>query len=201
MRKYSTLRWFLRMIPALLAWTAFMLILWGFVYLRLTDTLAEQKLVLYIDGQVLNARDMMLELESKTVENASKESVFGQDADIRMIKIRPLTYNILGYSAENEADLFIVAEPDMEKLLDWFLPLPEELSALGSCYLKDGTAYGVEIDISRYLENAYVNQSAPETNYLCLCKNTVHAGDVDTAVPGFFAWLIGENNKTFEEVP
>ena len=89
------------MIPALLAWTAFMLILWGFVYLRLTDTSAEQKLVLYIDGQVLNARDMMLELESKTVENASKESAFGQDADIRMIKIRPLTYNILGYSAEN----------------------------------------------------------------------------------------------------
>ncbi len=198
MRKYNGLRRVLRSVPALLAWAMLVLVIWGFVFLRLTDTDTEHKLVVYFDCELKDATALMLDMEEQMGVGGKLPYAFSERSDIRMIKARPFTYNMMGDSLDGDGDLFVVAEGDMEVYSDWFEPLPNELTGGRALYLVDGAALGVcvgEPATGVYLFKEIVDYDLTQRYYLCLCVNSVHAGDADKAALELAETLLADIEK------
>jgi len=124
---------FLSLIPAMLMWLVLSVIGWGFVYARVTTYAPEEKIALYVDGQVPGQKAMRLEMETV------------QQTGIRAVEVRPFSYAMFGADELRNADLFIIPEGNIQTYLECFAPWPEGMEEEGSFYTENNTRWGLKI--------------------------------------------------------
>ena len=170
-------RRFLSLIPALVLWLMLSVLVWGFVFTRITDTAPARKLTLFIDTQVTDATALAVRLE---------EAISG---NIRMVKVHPFTYAMLDGEQLKAADLFIIRADHMEIYGDWLTPLPEEMWGSGTEYVRDGAAWGIlAFDAEKKTGIAsgcinYLPPGEPEYGYyLCFGSQSLHLQGKSNAV-------------------
>lgn len=162
---------FWSLLPALLLWAIFSVLLWGSVFVRITDAPRENKITLYADAQV--PRDTAL---SVALEEARAEG-------IRMVQARPFSYAMFDGGPLETADLLIVPASHVETYRDWLGFLPEEMVSLGECLERDGKPWGLKIyDVNAHAgaASAYIAYEAmknPEDYYLFFGVNSIHIED------------------------
>ncbi|MBR5345802.1 MAG: hypothetical protein IK127_08275 [Clostridia bacterium] len=120
-----------RQIPLLILWLMASALLWSFILNIITDTDAAHKLVVYADTQVTNATELAVKLEENKPEA------------IRMVRVRPFTYAMMGADELAHADLLLVPEADFENYPDWFASVPDSLRTAGTLYEQDGEPLGM----------------------------------------------------------
>lgn len=162
----------LSLLPLMILWLMLSVILWGFVFTRLTDTDARHKIVVCVDAQVSGSTELAVELEKE------------KDAALRMIQVRPFSYAMLDSSVLRQADLYIIPLSDAETYADWLTPLPEEMSDQPELLLREGVAWGIKIydaALARGSADAYIGYG-PEDYYLFFGKSSLHVpGNPDAA--------------------
>ncbi len=124
---------FLSLIPAMLMWLVLSVIGWGFVYARVTTYAPEEKIALYVDGQVPGQKALGLEMETV------------QQTGIRAVEVRPFSYAMFGADELRNADLFIIPEGNIQTYLECFAPWPEGMEEEGSFYTENDTRWGLKI--------------------------------------------------------
>ena len=176
MRKHSRLRFFLNMIPDMLGWAALMLLLWGFVFLRLDDAAPAHKLVIYADCEVADPRGLMADLEDSFAEAADEEG--SGSTDIRKIKLYSGSYISMGASPLEESDLFILSEAHLSELKERLLVLPEGRFEEDR-YTEDCTSLLLGEGDSKMPLGSHLLYDAEQRYYLCFSKESMHAGPAD----------------------
>ena len=162
---------FWSLVPALLLWVIFSVLVWGSVFVRITDAPREKKITLYADAQVIDGTALSAALEEAKADG------------IRMVQARPFSYAMFDGGPLETADLLIVPASHVETYRDWLGPLPGEMAALGECLLRDGEAWGLKIfdaqshggAAASYI--AYEAVETPEDYYLFFGVNSVHIED------------------------
>ena len=97
------------LLPAVL-WTMLAMLFTGFIFNRITDTSAENKIVIYADCEIRNAPELAEKLE---------KALNGQ---VRMVKIHPFSYAMFDPVRLKQADLYIVPDSHKPDYQEWFLP-------------------------------------------------------------------------------
>ena len=167
---------FLSLVPALTLWLMFSVLLWGFVFSRITDTVPQKKLTLCVDAAVPRATELAVELEKTKGEG------------IRMVKVRPFSYAMFDGDVLRNADLFIVKASDIEAYRDWFAPLPDALRGNAALTL-DGEPYGLpayDATTGKGIATDYITYFAtaetPENCYLLFGRKSTHLLSNEDAV-------------------
>ena len=127
----NKIRRFFSLVPALILWLMLSVLVWGFVFTRITDTDPAHKITLFVDAEVTDATALAVRLEEKLGGN------------IRMVKVHPFNYAMLDGSPLRAADLFIIRADHMETYQDWLLPLPEPLSGMEGEYVSRDISWGL----------------------------------------------------------
>ena len=99
-----------RMMPGLLIWLIASGLIGGFIFIRVTDAAPGNKIMIYMDGEVMNGAELADRLERLLPE------------PIRKVQIRPFTYALFGSDELRNADLYIVPASHTEEYREWFLP-------------------------------------------------------------------------------
>ena len=174
----KTVKRVLSLTPLLLLWLVLCVLVWGFVFTRITDTAPENKIVIWINAPVPRATDLAVKLEE------------GLSGRIGMVQVRPFGYNLMGESAMKDGDLYIVRASDVDTYLDWFAPLPGDLRD-ESTLSRDGVALGVTAYSAQDrfgIAEEYIEYEAPAENaqnyYLIFGKNSLHNPDAENAADG-----------------
>ena len=179
----SGLKRFFHIVPLMIAWLMLSVLFWGFVFSGLTDAPPEKKLTLYVDGTVLQETDLALVLEKTAGEG------------IRLVQVHPFSYALFGSDALRAADLYIVPEEDLVTYVEWFAPLPEELSGLWPKARLLQNSRGQSVGVTVYdeaegiaLANGYIGYEAGKRYGLCLGACSLHvpgnAGNIDDEALG-----------------
>ena len=161
-------------IPAYLLWVIASVLIWGFVFTRLTDTVPERKVTIYVNAFECSDRALAAVLQ----EDAP--------APIRMVKVHPISYIMFDQTSIQYADLFILRGSDVEKLTDSLAPLPESVApadaedrievggvCLGRCIYRADRDEGRATDYITYRMDNY----PAEDYYLCFGARSVHLGE------------------------
>lgn len=142
MKKSKT---FLNLIPLMLGWLVLSVIFWGWIFTFLTDTKAENKIVLYIDAEVPDPTALSLAMEAYGAEG------------IDMVQARPFTYAMMADSGLDRADLYIVPASHAAEYGEWFAPvdpLPVYDPAAGTGAVDAYIQYGAEAYFLYYGKNS-----------------------------------------------
>ena len=111
-RKVSAARRFFRgaslVTGPLVMWAFFVLIFGSFIFYQITDTTAEKKITIYMDGVMTGEDQLAARLEEMLPDS------------IRMVKIHPFSYVMFGGNELRGADLFIVPDSRVRNYKDWF---------------------------------------------------------------------------------
>ena len=159
------------LLPALLLWVIFSVLVWGSVFVRITDAPRENKITLYADAK----------MPLDTALSVALEEV--RAAGIRMVQARPFSYAMFDGGPLETADLLILPASHADTYRDWLGPLPEEMAALGECLLRDGAPWGLKVyDVQTHAgaAAAYIEYEAvetPEDYYLFFGVNSLHIED------------------------
>lgn len=160
---------FFSLIPALVLWLMLSVLVWGFVFTRITDTDAAHKITLFIDTQVTDATALAVKLEEHLSGN------------IRMVKVHPFTYAMLDGEQLKAADLFIIRADHMETYGDWLTLLPEEITeddVRGVQAYDAETQSGIASDCINYRP-----LGEPDMDYyLCFGSQSRHNSSLENAV-------------------
>ena len=163
----SRMKRFFGQVPLLILWLMFSLLLWGSVFVRITDTAPAKKLVVCVDAEVPGAAELARLLEAQAGKT------------IRMVKVRPFTYAMFDADSLTKADIFILRAENFERYADWFLPLPEEMNAPDALVI-DGVAWGLPLNGAAA---AYIDYWETDGWYLFFGAQSLHvdgnAGAVD----------------------
>ena len=171
------IRRFTALIPAMILWLMFSVLLWGFVFTRITDTAREYKITLFVDAQVPGATEMAEILEARIGGN------------IRMVKVCPFMYAMLDGTELTQADLFIVPLSHVETYKEWFDPLPEEMRGMSEELTADGEIRGLRVfsaETGRGAAGAYIDYvpsgEEKEDFYLLFGSQSLHVPGHEGAV-------------------
>lgn len=162
-------------LPLMALWMICCAVFWTFVFGRITDTSANQKIVLYVDAQVPGSTALAVALEEK-----------GADG-IRMVQVRPFSYAMFGSRDVQTADLYILPASHADTYRDWLCPLPEhdwqDAADIGEddFLLLDGAAFGIRVyraedgsaAAGRYIGYG-VGEETQEDYYLCFGASSLH---------------------------
>ena len=166
-------RRFFSLLPALVLWMMASVLVWGFVFTRITDTSREKKITLCVDAPVRDETGLAVRLEE------------GKGENIRMVKARAFTYAMFDTSELMNADLFIVPLSHAETYRDWFGPLPEDMRDAAPCLAWDGTPLGLLIydaQTGAGAARAYIDYPGAEDYYLFFGAASLHAAGRENAV-------------------
>ncbi len=173
----NKIRRFFSLVPVLVLWLMLSVLVWGFVFTRITDTDPAHKITLFVDSEVTDATGLAVKLE---------ESL---DGNIRMVKAHPFSYAMLDGSPLRAADLFIIRADHMETYREWLTPLPEEMRGSAAEYTLDGEPWGIlayDSKTQRGIASNYINYLPPgepeESYYLCFGNQSVHIPKQPNAV-------------------
>ena len=175
----KTFRKVISLIPLLVLWLMFSIILWGFVFNLITDVPPQQKIALYADAETPGATRLAVMLE---------EELHGK---VRMVKVRPFDYAMFDTGALTAADLYIVPASHAETYLEWFAPVPLDLRGESGLLTFDGVPYGIPAydadtgkgiaaDCIRYVST----EGEKEDYYLFFGKGSLHLPENENAVDG-----------------
>lgn len=166
---------FTGLIPLLILWLMGSVLLWGWIFTRLTDTVPQRKIVLFVDGEVPRSVELAAVLEESKPEG------------IKMIQVHPFSYAMLNGDALRSADLYLVRASDAEQYREWFAPLPpamisgKNLPEDGRSGLKAYDAVTGKGAASEYI--AYMPAGAePEDYYLFFGASSLHVPGMENAV-------------------
>ena len=154
-----------RQIPLLILWLMASFLLWNFVLNLLTDTGPAHKIAVYADMAVPDGTGLAVELEKEKADA------------IRMIRVRPFTYAMMGGEELAHADLLIVPESDFGRYPDWFAPVPEALREGRTLYPSDaGEALGIRIAESSPpgKDFGWIRYEGTEPLYLAFGAHSLH---------------------------
>lgn len=178
MPKRGRLGHFFDLVPALLGWAALMLVLWGFVFLRLDDAKPENKLVIYAACDVTDARELMIKLEDLS-GTGTDDSLFGS-APIRKIKLYTTSFFSALSDPLKDGDIFIVSEEMLSDLGEAFAALPPGENDDKDKTEVKGILFFDAAKGERRLEKYFLFDES-KRYYLCFSAKSLHAGDRDTA--------------------
>lgn len=163
---------FLNLLPMMLLWLVLSVILWGFVFTRITTYAPEDIIALYVDGEVPGGKALALLLYEEAGEN------------IRAVHVRPFTYAMFGGDELRDADLFILPEESVETYRECFAPLPEGMAAQGDVMEREGLPYGLKVydaGTGEGVAKAYIaydnNLYVPQNYYLFFGNQSAHLED------------------------
>ena len=177
----SLFRRVMSLVPMLIVWVFFSLLIWSWVFSLITDTTSARKITLYVDGSVVHATNLAVLLEE------------GLPAGVRMAQVRPFSYAMMDGDALRRADLYVMPESDAVEYLNWLAPLPDVyVSSPGALLSADGVPLGVPVyDAGASLSVAasyvqYHSDGKPDQRwYLCFGTQSLHVpgnpGAVDDA--------------------
>ena len=180
----KTFKRFISQILLLILWLMLSVLLWGFVFSRITETTPAKKITLCVDAQTPKAVNLAVEMEKSAPEG------------IRMVKVHPFTYAMLSSDTLINADLFIVRASDMAQYLDWFRPLPDSLASDPGCWERDGTKWGVPAYSADSKQGIAADciEYEEEDYYLVCGRKSLHftdnENDVDNAAEDMARYLI-----------
>ncbi len=158
-RKVSAL-----IIPFIL-WTMAVVIIGGFIFSRITDTDPMHKITIYADCDIGDGAKLADLLEQQLGE------------PIRMVKVRPFTYDLFGTTGIEQADLYIVSASKVVKLRSWFVPLPEDMRNRDDLLKLGGEPYGIPVyspDTDDGAAQTYLDYDRGETYYLVFSAASTH---------------------------
>ena len=166
------------LVPLLLLWLMLCVLVWGFVFTRITDTAPENKIVLWVNAPVPRATEMAVQLEEKLAGR------------IKMVQVRPFGYALMGADSIKSADLYIVRAADVDTYRDWFAPLPAALQE--ECTLsREGVPLGITVFSaadSFGVAEEYIEYETPQENaqnyYLLVGASSLHNPEAENAVDG-----------------
>ena len=161
---------FFSLLPGLMLWAMFSLLLWCWIFSLITDAVPARKVVLYVDGAVSSPVELAVRLEEDLPDG------------IRMVQVRPFSYAMMDGESIRRADLFILPEGDLETYRDWFAPLPDAFGRTAEdLTAPDGVPLGVPVyDGESRLSVAdtfilYTASGAPGQRwYLCFGNQSLH---------------------------
>lgn len=190
----NKVRRFFSLVPALVLWLMLSVLVWGFVFTRITDTDPAHKITLFVDSEVTDATALAVKLE---------ENLHG---NIRMVKVHPFNYAMLDGSPLRAADLFIIRADHMETYRDWLLPLPEPLRGTEAEYINGGVSWGLlaynaetKSGIAADCINYQPLGEPAEDYYLCFGNQSRHIRTqmdaVDNAAADAAAILMDQGNS------
>ena len=163
---------FLSLIPAMLMWLVLSVIGWGFVYARVTTYAPEEKIALYVDGQVPGQKAMGLEMETV------------QQTGIRAVEVRPFSYAMFGADELRNADLFIIPRENLDLYRECFAPWPKGMETEGVFHAWDGVNYGLKVydaETKEGMAKSYIlyenHLYVPQDYYLFFGNQSVHMED------------------------
>lgn len=157
---------FLQLLPALMLWLMVSAFFWSWIFTFLTDTTADKKVAVYIDAAVPDSTALAVKLEEV------------KSPALKMVVVHPFSYAMFDGDALKNADIFLVAESNVETYKDWFQPMPESLiPATADCLIMDGTAYGLPADNAAA---TYIGYQEGERYYLLFGSASVHTGALDS---------------------
>lgn len=163
----------LDLLPLFLLWAMLSVLVWGFVFSRITDTDRAHKLVLCVDVPVPGEREMALEIKN------------GAGEGIRLVRVRPFTYAMMDGRTILEADLYLIAQERLGQYADWLLPLPESLLSAGRTVEWDGVPLGVLVRDGRSgggLYPGWIQYEEQKDYCLCLGRRSLHVRGTEGAV-------------------
>ncbi|MBQ9263457.1 MAG: hypothetical protein IJ189_04515 [Clostridia bacterium] len=165
------------LIPALVLWLMFSVLLWGFVFTKITDAPAQNKIVLFVDAAVPGEAALAQALEE------------GRGEHIRMVQVHPFTYAMLDGGPLEQADLYIVPASHVETYQEWFRPLPQALEERDDLLFWKGRAWGVRVydaNGGRGAAEAYIDYETRgaerEDYYLIFGARSLHVLTNENAV-------------------
>lgn len=123
----------MNLVPLMLLWLVLSVIGWGFVFTRITTYAPEEKIALYVDGEVPLGKELAAYLYEEKQEG------------IKTVEVRPFTYAMFGGDELRNADLFIIPEESVDTYLECFAPWPEGLATEGMFYARDGVNLGLQV--------------------------------------------------------
>lgn len=157
------------LLPALLLWAFVAVFFWTWIFTFLTDTHAENKLVLYADVPAIRETDLALRLEAEDFPG------------IRMVKVSEFSDVLFDGTPLRKADLYILSASRAADYQDWFAPLPEDFSGLDNLLEIGGNAYGIPVCLPEReyaVATDYVEYSQPgntdDAFYLFFGNQSVH---------------------------
>ena len=176
----KTINRFTACLVLMLVWLMLCTLVWGWIFTRITDASAGQKIVLFVDGSVPRATDLAVELEAEAWPG------------IRMVKVMPFSYAMMGEREILAADLYIVPESRVEKYAAWFRPLPREMTDGAWTLLEwEGQPFGIRVydaENRRGAADAYIayrkDMDPEEDYYLFFGRASVHAEGNEGAADG-----------------
>ena len=179
---------FLKDLPLFIVWAVLAVILCSFVFLRLTDTSADKKIVVFVDvaPEGLKAAELAARLEEAMPEG------------IRMVQVRPFSYAFFSDSSLRAADIFIVKASDAPALSELFAQGTDGQGALiyeaagKSGAAKTYITYDqAQIVTATDADGDTVSVGYADTDYyLYFNKNSVHTGEKDDGALDVAALLL-----------
>ncbi len=121
---------FLNLIPLLILWAMACGLFWGFVFSRITDAPADQKIVIYIDAETPGAAklaDILFDSRSQ---------------HIRLVEVRPFSFAMMNSSSLENADIYIVPESSVSTYREWFEPADDGWIPAAPFYSVDDDFWG-----------------------------------------------------------
>ena len=122
------IRGFFSRLPAYVLWLIMSIVLWGWIFTRITDAPAEKKITLFVEAPSVSETQLAAELERALPDG------------IRMIQVHSFDYVMFDTSALLSADLYVVRESSAEQYIDSFLPLEHPTE---DCLSMNGVPYGI----------------------------------------------------------
>ncbi len=167
------IRGFFSRLPAYVLWLMMSVVLWGWVFTRITDAPAERKVTLFIEAPAVSETALAAELELELPEG------------IRMIQVHTFDYVMFDTSSLLAADLYVVRESSAAEYIDSFLPLAHPAEG---CWSLDGVPYGIRVYDAAAGTGAasdwisYCPDDTPKENYyLFFGAKSLHTGQTDLA--------------------
>ena len=173
----KTLKRILSFVPPFVLWAMLCVLVWGFVFTRVTDTDPKNKIVLCVDAEVPGDTALASVLE---------EELAGR---VRMAQVRPFTYAMFDGETLTRADLFIVRASNAETYREWFAPLPAAFQEEEALLLLDGRPAGIrayDAAEGRGITTEYIRYLVPgaaqEDYYLFFGAESLHNAELPAAV-------------------
>lgn len=135
------IRRILHQMPLYIIWVLSVFLFWSFVFVNITDTSYEKKIVIFADCYRVDQTKMAARLEEEMPRG------------IKMIKVRPFSYAMFDSDAIERADLYLIMEQDLELYGDfytvpsWMDDLIEEARVTEEDILRNerGEAIGIRV--------------------------------------------------------
>ena len=163
-----------------IAWIILSSLLWGWIFMLVTDTSAAKKITIFAEVDNMHETELTLLLEKDMPEK------------LKMIKVHKFSYAMFDSYTLTNADIYIVGKENAEKYIDSFVALKEEEGV--EYFYHDGVPYGIKIfdkETKKGSATKYISYG-DDDYYLFFGVNSVHLGDVNGSADDL-SFVIAEN--------